>query len=190
MADPKDPKTTLVSQSTPSSDLVEVIKQLAAALKPQGPLEQAGLSPERIAQIKEPPKPQRYREIPWRSEETGATAVAVVVESKKLPNGRITQLKGYTHPPDAYIFQAQEGRVPDGFPMWARGHQVSVPEGQEPQMGDLSPGFRQWRYENFYRADLRRYIGKEIKAHDCQHEDGIRTKWAESRVGAPAEVEQ
>jgi hypothetical protein len=163
------------------------VVDLLRALKPQGPLEQAGLTPEHIARIKEAPAPQRYRDIPWRSEETGATGVAHVVESKKFPNGRIVSIAGYTHPPEAYIHESDGGRVPDGFGMW-EGHQRSVPEGQEPQLGDLNPAFRQWRYETFYRADLRFYIGREIKVHHCQDELGLKTAWSESKVGAVSEA--
>jgi hypothetical protein len=179
-------------------DFIAAIEALARSLKPQGPLEMAGLTPERIAEITQPPKPQRYRDIPWRSEETGATGIAHVVESKgkAFPNGRIVSISGYTHPPEAYIFQSQEGptgkpgMVPDGFPIWS-GHARTIPEGQEPQQGDLNQGFLQWRYETFYRADLRFYIGREIKAHHCAEEgpdQGLKTPWQASKVGAVSEA--
>jgi hypothetical protein len=159
------------------------VSELLRALKPQGPLEQAGLSPERIAQIKELPKPQRWRDIPWQSEETGATGIAHVIESKKFTEGRITSIAGYTHPPASYKTQSEGGMVPDGFHMWA--DKPRTIEGIEPQQGDLNQGFLQWRYETFYKADLARYIGKAITT-GCSDPAGagLKTPWQESRVGA------
>lgn len=172
------------------SEFTVAIQQLAAALKPQGPLEMAGLTPERIAQITKPPAPQKFRDIPWRSDETGATGIAHVVESKKFPNGRIVSIGSYTHPAEAYVYEDQGGKVPNGFPMWS-GHPRTIPEGQEPQQGDLNQGFLQWRYETFYRADLRQYVGKEIRAHHCQEDgagQGLKTPWLDSKVGAISEA--
>lgn len=180
-----EPKTPLIPEAPPPA----WVKELLLALKPQGPLEQAGLTPEQIAQIKELPKVQRYRKIPWRSEETGATGVAVVVESKRFPaNGRIVAIEGYTHPREAYVYQGQEGLLPDNFPMWKDAPRA-LPEGQEPLPGDLTPAYLQWRYETFYRADLRFFIGREMKASYCAEEGpalGIKTPWLDSRVGAGA----
>jgi len=179
-------ETKKIDPSTP--DFIAAIQELARSLKPQGPLEMAGLTPERIAEITQLPKAQRYRRIPWKSEETGATGIAHVVESKKFPNGRIVAVEGYTHPVDAYKHESEGGKVPDGFQMWA-GHAKSLPEGQEPMQGDLNQGFLQWRYETFYRADLRYYIGREIKAHHCQDDGpGLKTPWSESKVGPAAEA--
>ncbi len=179
-----------IKLETPPQDqtLAQVIAELARALKPQGPLEQAGLTAEHIERITKPPPPQKFRDIPWRSEETGATGTAHVVESRKMPNGRIVSIAGYTHPPEAYMHESEGGKVPDGFSMWS-GQRRTIPERQEPQQGDLNPGFLQWRYEMFYREDLRRFIGKEIKAHHCQDDGpGLKTPWSESKVGAVSEA--
>lgn len=172
-----DPTAQAITQG-----IAQGLSELAKSLKPQGPLEQAGLSPERIKEITLPPAPQRYRDIPWRSEETEATGIAHVVESKKFPNGRIVQISGYTHPETAYQYESQGGKVPDGFSIWS-GQPRTLTPGQEPSQGDLNPGFLQWRYETFYRADLRHYIGREIKAHHCQDPKGLETKWLEGKVG-------
>lgn len=183
-----EPKTAAPSAPATTADLAAVIEHLARSLKPQGPLEMAGLTPEHIERITKAPPPQRYRDIPWHSEETGATGVAHVVESKKFPNGRIVSIAGYTHPPEAYVYESQDGKVPDGFAMWA-GQQRTIPEGQEPQQGDLNPAFLQWRYEMFYRADLRFFIGREIKAGHCREDGaGLKTPWSESKVGAVSEA--
>lgn len=171
-----------------TAGITQGMKELAATLKPQGPLEQAGLSSERIEQITKPPSPQRYRDIPWQSEDTGATGIAHVVESKKFASGRIVSISDYRHPPDAYKHESEGGRVPDGFHMW-KDHQRSVPEGEEPQHGDLNQGFLQWRYDTYYKADLQRYAGKELKAGCCRADgEGLKTPWKESRVGAVSEA--
>lgn len=163
------------------------VTDLLRALKPQGPLEQAGLTPERIAQIRDLPKPQRYRDIPWQSEETGATGVAHVIESKRFPEGRIVAISDYAHPPSAYISQSEGGLVPDGFHMW-KDQPRTIPEGKEPQQGDLNAGFLQWRYETFYRADLTRYSGKAMIFGACDPSGaGLKTPWQESRVGSALE---
>jgi hypothetical protein len=163
------------------------VVELLRALKPQGPLEIAGLTPERIDAIKLPPAPQRYREVPWQSAETGATGIAHVIESKKFPNGRITTIAGYTHPLAAYLHQSEGGMVPDGFHMWA--DKPRTIEGKEPQQGDLNQGFLQWRYETFYKADLARYAGKGLTQECCHPEGaGLKTPWQESRVGAVSEA--
>ena len=178
------------AQDTATADaitrgIVEGMTALAASLKPQGPLEQAGLTPERIAAIKELPKPQKYREIPWHSHETGATGIAIVVESKALKNGRITQIKGYTHPAEAYVSESEGGHVPNGFPMWRDGRARETQPGREPEYGDLTPLFLQWRYERYYQADLRRYIGHEVGPH-CASAEALASKWVDSAVSAQA----
>ncbi len=142
------------------------------------------LSPSRGAGARGAPAAQRYRLVPWRSEETGATATAHVVEGKTLKNGRITQLIGYAQPSEAYLHQNEGGHVPDGFPIWKDGSARTITEGKEPEIGDLDPAFKQWRWEQYYQADLRRCIGKELHAHHCQEPDALtRTKWIDGKVG-------
>jgi hypothetical protein len=159
------------------------MQELAKTLKPQNALDQAGLSPERKAQILDVPPSQKYREIPWQSQETGATGIAHVIESRGMKNGRITRISGYTRPREAYVKQSDGGRVPDGFEMWREGPML-LPEDREPPPGIFNPVFNQWLWETFYQADLRFYIGREIQAHHCKSSDGLATKWQESRVGA------
>jgi hypothetical protein len=186
MAEPKTQMPPQDQTSPPPPWVVELIR----ALKPQGPLEMAGLTAEHIERITKPPAPQRFRKILWRSEETGATGVAHVVESRKFPHGRITAIESYTHPAEAYTHESEGGKVPDGFHMWA-GQQRTIPEGQEPHVGDLNQAFKQWRYETFYQADLRFYNGREVKAACCAEEGpglGLKTPWETSKVGAVSEA--
>jgi hypothetical protein len=163
--------------------ITEGMTALATSLKPQGPLDMAGFTAEHIKQLTQPPAPQMYRDIPWKSEETGATAIAHVVASKKYPNGRVIYLSNYKHPKEAYVYQAQDGKVPDGFNIWAD-RPVNLPENEEPAQGTFNQGFLQWRWTNFYQADIRRYVGREIQPHHCQTPEGIKTPWIEGKVGA------
>ena len=70
---------------------------------------------------------------------------------------RIVGIVGYTHPPEAYLHESEGGRVPDGFNIWNDSPRT-IPQGQEPQIGDLNQSFKQWRYESFYQADLRAFV--------------------------------
>ena len=180
---PASPADLTIAQAI-TQGITQGMHELAKTMKPQGPLEMAGLTQERIDEITKPPAAQRYRLVPWRSEETGATATAHVVEGKTLKNGRITQLIGYAHPSEAYLHQNEGGHVPDGFPIWKDGSARTITEGKEPEIGDLDPAFKQWRWEQYYQADLRRCIGKELHAHHCQEPDALtRTKWIDGKVG-------
>jgi hypothetical protein len=166
---------------------VQAIQALAEAMRPQGPLEMAGFTPERVKELTQLPAPQKYRDIPWKSEETGATAIAHVIESRKFPNGRVVQLINYTHPKEAYVYEEQGGKVPQGFPMWAGNHPTNLPEGEEPAQGTFNNHFLQWRWVTFFQADIRRYVGREIQPHHCQSPDGLKTPWIEGRVGSITE---
>lgn len=177
-------------QKAPPQELTtaQAIALLAQTMRPQGPLEMAGLTPEHIQQITQAPAPQKYRDVPWKSEETGATARAHVVESRKFPNGRVVYLTDYRHPKEAYVYDSQGGKVPDGFPMWAGNYPTNLPEGEEPAQGTFNIGYLQWRWTNFYQADIRRYVGREIQPHHCQVPDALKTTpWIEGRVGSPTE---
>lgn len=181
---PNDPKNpTPISNEELLRALVESNKQLAEAVKQKSPLEAAGLTPAQIAQIVEPPSPQAYRIVRCKSEETGATFDAHVVASKSLPHGRITQLLNYKHPEGLYTFQRNGGRVPDEHPI-LRDATAAPGEGRELQKHQLAPLYLQWRYENFWKVDLRRYVGRELHPHLCADPMGIKTPWQESAIGA------
>jgi hypothetical protein len=173
MADPK-PAETLSN-----ADLLKSISQIAEALKPKTPLEHAGLSPDQIKQVTEPPTwIPRYRYIPCKSEETGATFDAHVLESrdaKLYPQGRIVNLRNYKHPEGTETYQSNGGLVPDGL-------QILV-HGAGP--GTYTDTYKQWRWTTFYQTDLRRYVQRAIAAHLCSPDgDGLKTPWLAGAVRA------
>jgi hypothetical protein len=139
----------------------------------------AGMSPEQIAQItKPPPWIPHFRYVPCRSEETGATFAAHVVESRRFPNGRIIGLRDYKHPEGVYTFQSNGGRVPDGMPILRNANEAPG-EGRELQKHQLAPS-----YLEFWKRDLSRYVGRELFASLCvDSANGLKTPWLEGHVG-------
>lgn len=161
--------------------MAEAIGEAIRANRPQGPLEQAGFSEAQIAQLTEHPKPKRWREVACKSDETGATFVACIVESRGMTNGRITQLKNYTHPKGAAVFTSAGGLVPDNLQILRAGTTPPV-EGAVLAKHDLTPYYLQWRWETFLQADLRRYVGKEIQRYLAVDEAAFTTPWKEGHV--------
>lgn len=84
---------------------------------------------------------------------TGATFVAVVADSRTHPGGRVINLEQYRHPEGVDRYQADGGLVPDGFPMAGGDGKAS------------SSLYKQWRWESFYQADLRSFVGKPLPPH-------------------------
>lgn len=160
----------------------DAIAQLAESLKPQGPLQQAGFTQAAIDQLTKLPTPNKYRHIACKSEETGATFTAHVIESKKFPNGRIVALGDYTHPAGAIRFQRDGGLVPDNFPILKDATGGALGDGVEIQNHQLSTAYKQWRWENFWQRDLARFVGKEIAAHYCVDAAGLKTPWVDGAV--------
>jgi len=161
---------------------LEAMRELARALKPQDELDKRGFTQAEKDAIKALPKPQRYRLIPWRSPDTGATGTANVVESKQHPNGRITQIIGYTHPREAYLTQDQGGHLPSGFYIWSE-KPMPLPEHGEPEIGMFNNQFMQHRWEAYFKTDLRKYIGTGMTAACCAEPDGLKAPWVDSCVG-------
>lgn len=161
----------------------EAITELARQLKPQGIWEQAGFSPEKVAQMQEPPKALRWRKVACKSDETGATFTACVTESRAYPNGRITALENYTHPPGVATFVSAGGLVPDGFQILKSGT-AAPPEGGPPLLKqDLTVPYLQWRWVEFWQKDLRRLIGKPLLSSHAIDPAAWATPWQEGRVG-------
>ena len=134
----------MADQNSKQPDLADVIRQLAEAHKPQHPLARAGFTQAQIDAVEQPPKPRKHRRVACRSEETGVTFDANVVESRTHANGRIIGFLNYRHPSSAYITQSNGGRVPDGMQIFVSGA-VTLREGEEPRPDQLTPIFKQWR---------------------------------------------
>lgn len=178
MADPKNTDAP-VSNADLLRALVESNKQLAEAMKQKTPLENAGLSPEQIKQITEPPNwVPRYRYVPCTSEETGATFEAHLLESRdvvKFPSGRIVGLRGYKHPEGVETYQSNGGLVPDGLQIFVHGAAA----------GSYTDSYKHWRWTTFYQTDLKRYVQRAIYAHLCSPSgDGLKVPWLVGAVRA------
>jgi hypothetical protein len=166
MADPKFPETVS------NADLVKAIHALAEAQRTKSPLEHSGLSPEQQRRLTDTPAVPRYRYVPCKSEETGATFDAHVLESRKYPNGRIVALRGYTHPAGVEISQLQGGLVPEGMAVF------------NPDARSYTVQYKQWRWETFYQVDLRRYCSgsRELTPGLCAEPKGMSTPWLAGAV--------
>ncbi len=147
-----------------------------------GPFQRAGYSAERIAELTEAPKAKKWRKVACKSEETGATFTACVVESKAHPAGRIIALENYTHPPGVAVYQSDGGLVPTGMQILRAGT-AAPEEGRVPPKHDLTPYYMQWRWEMFWQRDLRKFAGKELKRHFVVDEASWSTPWQDGRVG-------
>lgn len=77
---------------------------------------------------------------------TGSRFTAVKV------HGVVAQLEGYTYPDGIEKDEADGGLAPNRL-------------GVRNKDGQLSPQFKQWRWENFYQLDLRTFVGKVLPAH-------------------------
>ena len=74
----------------------------------------------------------------------------------KLPGpGRVVKLLNYKEPEGIRVHTRDGGLVPDGMVMTEN-------YGNGPEMAD---GYKQWVWENFWQADLRRFVGKPLPAH-------------------------
>jgi hypothetical protein len=177
-------------KAKPSREMTtaEAIAALALQLKPQGPLEQAGMSQEAIDRVMRIPEPRKYRNVPGKSDDTGATMTLNVVESRKFPNGRIIGLQDYRHPPGMFTPRSQGGQVPDGHPMLSTGP-GAPPDETKVEKHQLHEEYLQWRYESFWKRDLlnlvsgRDNLGVELQQRHCRDVDGLKTPWLAGKVG-------
>lgn len=90
----------------------------------------------------------KIERLPCKSEETGATFVAVVQTSGHHPAGFVLTLDAYTMPDGVEVHKADGGLVPDGLTVRRKD-------------GELTREYKQWVWVNFYQADLRRHVGKD-----------------------------
>ena len=184
------PEPTPVNETAAAITLLatEMAKQMTA--QNPSPLSMTGMSPEAQKALVTPPPPRSWRMIPGKSAETGATFVLHVIVSRKHPEGVITALHEYKHPPGTFTHEQRssdgeplnDGLVPQGMPI-LRDEGISVAVGQEPPHEMLSPPFKQWRYETFYKKDLAYFIGRGLRAEFCEPTSGIQTPWTPGTSG-------
>lgn len=190
MAKDNEKPPTIVNETAAAIHVLatEMAKQMAA--NNPSPLSLTGMSPEAQRALVTPPPPKGWRMIPGRSAETGATFAMHVQVSRKHPDGVITQLHNYRHPPGIFTHEQRssdgeplnDGIVPQGMPI-LRDETVGVAVGQEPPAEMLSLHYKQWRYENFYKRDLAYYIGRGLRSEFCDPASGIQTPWIPGTSG-------
>lgn len=162
----------------------EAIADLARQLKPKTTLELAGLSPEQEAKLLAVPPPKRWRMVPCRSEDTGATFTAHVVESRGSSAGRVTQLHDYTFPRGSCTYVSQGGLVPDGMPILKAGTSPPVDDGAGILKHDFEIKYLHWKITEIYQPDHRRHVGHELRPFMCVDPDGMKTPWNEGKSRA------
>jgi hypothetical protein len=141
-----------------------------------------GFSPEKIAQLVDPTKPLRWRKVACKSEETGATFIAHVNESRPFPAGRIISLGGYTHPIGITTYRKDGGLVPDGLQILLAGV-ASPEEGRRILKQDCTIHYLQWRWTEYLQRDTLRYSGKELKRTLVVDDATWNTPWQDGRHG-------
>ncbi len=74
----------------------------------------------------------------------------------RLPgDGTVTALRNYKEPAGVDKHTADGGLVPNGM-------KITENYGQGEEIAD---GYKQWRWESFWQADLRRFVGKSLPPH-------------------------
>jgi hypothetical protein len=163
--------------------LADAIGEAIRQNRPKSVYAEAGFSPEQEAKLAELPKPQRHRKVPCRSEETGATFTACIVESRSCPAGRFVTLEDYRHPAGVMTYQSNGGLVPDGMQILRAGT-AAPSEGAQIPKHDFNPYYLQWRWTEFYQRDLRRFAGKPLLASHAIDQAAFTRPWEEGTVGS------
>jgi hypothetical protein len=165
----------------------EAIAALALQLKPQDPLLSQGFPAEAVAAAREIPKPLRWRVVSCKSELTGATFDALVIESRTHVAGRITQLLRYKHPRGTATYESQGGLVPEGMPILRDGNAVLSPDTVDIPGHALASDYKQWRWTEFWQKDLRHYCAPKgntcaLTPGMCVEPSGFQTPWQDGAV--------
>lgn len=160
---------------------VAIGKAMADAIK-NTRSDTTGLSPDQVARLEGMPAPKRWREVACKSEWTGATFIACVVESKAHPHGRIVELKNYTHPQGVSTFTSAGGLVPEGMQIMRAGTGAPPEDGRIIPKHDLTPFYMQWRYTEFWQRDINMYAGKELRSSMAIDPAAFTTPWKEGSV--------
>jgi hypothetical protein len=134
----------------------EQFHQLLTAARPPAPPEPPSLD-ERHEQFVKAQQEDRpiHKEFAWGrvvSDETGASFVPRVVQSRGYPKGRVVELLDYQYPAGIDRHVNEGGLVPLGLPI-----------ANKSSTGDLAytPQYKQWRYTDYWQSDLRRYVGRD-----------------------------
>ena len=189
--DPIENTETHDVTSAPSRDATaEAILLLAKTLianGPKDPMDVLGLSPDRQRALTTATPSRRYRIINGLSHDTGARMGLVVAEElgkdgkpdKRFPHGRVVNFRGYKRPADTLTYEAQGGRLPDGFDFFVDGR---APCGQDPDSvspAEMTIRGKEWLRKTFYTRDHLDMIGKALRSVHCDPESGqgLDTPW-------------
>lgn len=154
-----------------AAQMHQLISAFASQTKPSE-FAMSGLSPADEKRLTSVPKPQRYRAIAGKSEQTSATFTMIVVESKTFPLGRVVRLENYQFPEGHDKPASNGGLVPDGHP-------IRDPGGRN----GFHVLYLQWRWETFQQADLRSLVGRSVDSRNCVNPNDPReVPWEESTV--------
>lgn len=157
--------------ATATAAAISAVADALIARGPKSPLEMSGLSPEAQRALSDKPTPKKYRSVPGRSSQSGATFDMNVVESASSKNGRVTELRNYKFPLGMYTYQRDGGKVPDGFPIFNNNAQPQYAQlekaGIQVPSDQLSVKYKQWRWTEFWQSDIRYYVGKHLVLGFC-----------------------
>ena len=193
MADTKieHPKKPEQATADPTATAIQQLADAIIARGPKTPLEALGLTPEQQRTIQAAPASRRYRIIPGSSPDTGATFGMLVVEepdTKKYPQGKVVNFRGYSNPPDTWVYEDQGGRLPTGFRVFQDGRVAADVDPNCPPMG-LTIQAKEWRRKTFYTRDHQSIIGRALRVAYCDDSGlGIKTPW-ETAVATDAAAE-
>lgn len=190
---PVDVEFPIINSLPAEPSTYDAIRALAEAIAKNGQpsaLDMAGISKDKQdALMGKTAKPVRYRKVPGRSQETEATFTMIVVESRKFPSGRVVRLEDYREPDGVFKPMSQGGRVPDGATIWADGQHYQPVPGQRPPKNAIHTYHRQYLYETYWKADLGRLVGKQLRAAECLTPEAFNAPWEESSMYATDEEE-
>jgi hypothetical protein len=162
--------------------LADAIGEAVRSNQPLDPLVSQGFSPELLAQARAVPMALKWRKVKCKSEVSGATFSALVIESKTHQAGRVTQLLDYKHPKGVMTYQGAGGLVPDGMPIMRESTAVLSPEMTDLPGHALASHYKQWRWEEFWQKDLKHHAGKPLTPGMCVEPAGFQTPWNEGVV--------
>jgi hypothetical protein len=160
-----------------TAEAIKMFADAIAASQPRSAEESVGLSKERMRELTSPLPASKFRLVPGKNHDTGCTFDLVVVESKEFPSGRVTAISNYRHPPTIYQYQSNGGLVPDGYPMFNVANGEPPRDGGEVPRHFLTPQYLQWRWETFWKEDLRTIVGKRLSESMCATPEGMKTPW-------------
>jgi hypothetical protein len=100
--------------------------------------------------------------VPCRNPRNGATFTAVVAPSREFPEGRTVRLIDYKYPDDLEQRARKAGWTPEKtFKASGSARDYGGQNRLDFHMGSMtSPGYMQWRYENYLKADMAAFQGQ------------------------------